>query len=247
MKPEIKKTDPISHDFFNREEDSFSTNDQIDIKPTFQSFSVGKLTTSKEINSSPVLSDRDVKPQTSGSSQSDQLTTIPLNSYNIKHLSFINDSANAHITPEAVNSSVIKEELKNLNASAEIIGKRKRKTVQEERWSLFINELKKMPVSEASIERVNSVRKRAIHIEEIIFFVDLYGNTDGYGDFNLCVEFLRNFMKIASENLKLVRFVSEDPSDEGKIFHLSFQNMLVPLIAGMSPAEKYPKKKHRRS
>lgn len=225
----IKDINPFLHVVSDSEEDSCSTYSQIDVKSTFQSFNESELTTSREINSPPLLSDRHIKPPISWSSQSEYLTATSFD--NIEHPSLINDSTSANFTAKTVNDNLVTM-LDEFEVPSKETVNENIKIIIEKRWDLFIEELKKMSVSEASIERVNSVKNRVKHIKEIVFFVDVFEDSPGHGDLNLCIEFLKNFIKIASENFKLIRFVSDDP--------LVFYEKIAPLTAGMSPIEEYP-------
>lgn len=250
MKTELNNTNPLWQVMSDTEEDLFSTNNQIGVESISNSLKIDSLTTSRETKPLPLLSHRYINPQIPASNLNHLEATISCNA-GYSHL--ISDQVDIDFTSETVNLKSVKKPYKRkvstegkavksklMKKSYECKISRKGAkdksskiiTLKEKRWNLFVDELRKLSISEASIERISSVRNKVKHIEEIIFLVSASAVTPGHGDLNLCVEFLKNFTKIASEKFKLIRFICSTD--------LNFKERIAPLIAGISPIEEYP-------
>ena len=78
---------------------------------------------------------------------------------------------------------------------------------QDKQWISFLKVFfKEIPIQEPSMNRITSVQKKAGKIEEIIFLIEEYTFNRGYGNLNLFIEFLRNFVRLSPGTLSSIRF-----------------------------------------
>ena len=78
---------------------------------------------------------------------------------------------------------------------------------QDKQWISFLKVFfKEIPIQEPSMDRITSVQRKAGKIEEIIFLIEEYTFNRGYGNLNLFIEFLRNFVRLSPGTLSLIRF-----------------------------------------
>ncbi len=82
-----------------------------------------------------------------------------------------------------------------------------RLTPKDNQWLTFLRDFfKQTPISASSINKILSLQKKAQEVEEIVFLIEHYSYNDGYGNLNLFIEFLRNFIRLSPGTLHLVRF-----------------------------------------
>ena len=80
-------------------------------------------------------------------------------------------------------------------------------TPKNNQWLNFLqNFFKQMPIPTSSISKILSLQTQAGDVDEIIFLVEDPIANAGFGNLNLFIEFLRNFVRLSPDTLNLVRF-----------------------------------------
>ena len=78
---------------------------------------------------------------------------------------------------------------------------------KDKQWISFLNDFfKQIPIQESSINRITSLQKKAREIKEIVFLIEDRSYNLGYGNLNLFIEFLRNFVRFSPDTLNLIHF-----------------------------------------
>ncbi|WBA81882.1 hypothetical protein [Endozoicomonas sp. GU-1] len=78
---------------------------------------------------------------------------------------------------------------------------------KDKQWLSFLQDFyKQTPVQVSSIDRITNLQKKAEKIEEIIFLLENKEKNKGYGNLNLFIEFLRNFVRLSPGTLQRIRF-----------------------------------------
>ena len=80
-------------------------------------------------------------------------------------------------------------------------------TPKDNQWLTFLQDFfKQTPISASSINKILSLQKKAREVEEIVFLIEEYTYNRGYGNLNLFIEFLRNFIRLSPGTLNLIHF-----------------------------------------
>ena len=115
---------------------------------------------------------------------------------------------------------------------------------KDNQWLTFLRDFfMQTPISTSSIKKILSLQKKASEVEEIIFLVEDSSYNMGYGNLNLFIEFLRNFIRLSPGTLNLIRFSGcED----------TLRNKLPNLLSGLPDHDMddliiHGNKKHRLS
>ena len=78
---------------------------------------------------------------------------------------------------------------------------------KDKQWISFLKDFfKQIPIQESSIDRIVSLQKKARKIKEIVFLIEDHTYNRGYGNLNLFIEFLRNFVRLSPGTLNLIHF-----------------------------------------
>ena len=78
---------------------------------------------------------------------------------------------------------------------------------KDKQWKSFLKDFfKQIPIQESYINRITSLQKKAREIKEIVFLIENCSHNSGYGNLNLFIEFLRNFVRLSPGTLSLIRF-----------------------------------------
>ena len=78
---------------------------------------------------------------------------------------------------------------------------------KDKQWMSFLNDFfKQISIQESSINRITSLQKKAREIKEIVFLIEHCSYNHGYGNLNLFIEFLRNFVRLSPGTLSMIRF-----------------------------------------
>ncbi|WP_257297182.1 hypothetical protein [Endozoicomonas sp. YOMI1] len=78
---------------------------------------------------------------------------------------------------------------------------------RDNQWISFLQDFfKQIPIQASSINRITSLQTKAGKVKEIVFLVEHFSNNRGYGNLNLYIEFLRNFVRLSPGTLNLIRF-----------------------------------------
>ncbi|MBO9483576.1 hypothetical protein [Salinisphaera sp. G21_0] len=78
---------------------------------------------------------------------------------------------------------------------------------KDKQWISFLeNFFKKAPIQASSMNRITSLQTKAGKVEEIVFLVENRSYNHGYGNLNLYIEFLRNFVRLSPGTLRQIRF-----------------------------------------
>ena len=78
---------------------------------------------------------------------------------------------------------------------------------KDKQWLSFLQDFfKQMPIQASSIDRITALQTKAAKVKEIVFLVEHESYNRGYGNLNLYVEFLRNFVRLSPGTLSLIRF-----------------------------------------
>ncbi|WP_257283602.1 hypothetical protein [Endozoicomonas sp. SESOKO1] len=78
---------------------------------------------------------------------------------------------------------------------------------KDKQWLSFLKDFfKQIPIQSSSIDRITALQTKAKKVKEIVFLVEHESYNRGYGNLNLYIEFLRNFVRISPGTLKLIRF-----------------------------------------
>lgn len=81
------------------------------------------------------------------------------------------------------------------------------RTPKDDQWLTFLRDFfKQTPISESSINKILSLQKKAREVEGIVFLIEDYSYSKGYGNLNLYIEFLRNFIRLSPGTLNLIHF-----------------------------------------
>ena len=76
---------------------------------------------------------------------------------------------------------------------------------RDKQWLTFLRDFfKQTPIPASCINNILSLQAKVREVEEIIFFLE--DCSFGYGNLNLFIEFLRNFIRLSPNTLKLIRF-----------------------------------------
>ena len=74
-------------------------------------------------------------------------------------------------------------------------------------WLDFLQDFfKQVPTLASSIDKIRSLQAKAGEVDEIIFLVERSMWNSGYGNLNVFIEFLRNFVRLSPGTLSLIRF-----------------------------------------
>lgn len=74
-------------------------------------------------------------------------------------------------------------------------------------WLNFLQDFyQQTPIPASSISKILSLQTQAGEVDEIIFLVEDTLANAGFGNFNLFIEFLRNFVRLSPGTLNLIRF-----------------------------------------
>ncbi|MBO9496349.1 hypothetical protein J7438_20030 [Thalassotalea sp. G20_0] len=78
---------------------------------------------------------------------------------------------------------------------------------KDKQWLSFLQDFfKQMPIQASSINRITVLQTKAAKVKEIVFLVENKSYNRGYGNLNLYIEFLRNFVRLSPGTLSLIRF-----------------------------------------
>ena len=78
---------------------------------------------------------------------------------------------------------------------------------KDKQWISFLHDFfKQTPIQTSSINRITDLQTKAGKIEEIIFLIEKREYNRGYGNLNLFIEFLRNFVRLSPGTLYRIRF-----------------------------------------
>ena len=78
---------------------------------------------------------------------------------------------------------------------------------KDKQWLSFLKDFfKQIPIQESCIDRITSLQTKAKKIKEIVFLIEDRSFNRGYGNLNLFIEFLRNFVRLSPGTLSLIRF-----------------------------------------
>ena len=78
---------------------------------------------------------------------------------------------------------------------------------KDKQWISFLQDFfKEIPIHASSINRITSLQTKAGKVKEIVFLVEDKSYNKGYGNLNLYIEFLRNFVRLSPGTLQLIRF-----------------------------------------
>ncbi|WP_257253317.1 hypothetical protein [Endozoicomonas sp. SESOKO3] len=91
---------------------------------------------------------------------------------------------------------------------------------KDKQWISFLQDFfRQIPIHASSMNRITSLQSKAGKIKEIVFLVEaIHGR--GYGNLNLYIEFLRNFVRLSPGTLHLVRFSGYEPTLSNKLPNL---------------------------
>ena len=78
---------------------------------------------------------------------------------------------------------------------------------KDKQWLSFLQDFfKQMPIQASSIDRITALQNKAAKVKEIVFLVEHKSFNRGYGNLNLYIEFLRNFVRLSPGTLSIIRF-----------------------------------------
>ena len=78
---------------------------------------------------------------------------------------------------------------------------------KDKRWLTFLRDFfKQTPIPASCINKILTLQTKVREVEEIIFLVEDTSYNFGYGNLNLFIEFLRNFIRLSPNTLQLIRF-----------------------------------------
>ena len=78
---------------------------------------------------------------------------------------------------------------------------------KDKQWISFLKDFfKQIPIQESCIDRITSLKTKAKKIKEVVFLIEDRSFNRGYGNLNLFIEFLRNFVRLSPGTLSLIRF-----------------------------------------
>ncbi|WP_257283605.1 hypothetical protein [Endozoicomonas sp. SESOKO1] len=78
---------------------------------------------------------------------------------------------------------------------------------KDKQWLSFLQDFfRQTPIQSSSIDRILTLQTEAGKIEEIIFLLEDRQHNKGYGNLNLFIEFLRNFVRLSPGTLHRIRF-----------------------------------------
>ena len=100
---------------------------------------------------------------------------------------------------------------------------------EDNQWLTFLQDFfKQTPIPASCINKILSLQTKAREVEEIIFLVEDTSYNLGYGNLNLFIEFLRNFIRLSPNTLQLIRFSGcED----------TLRNKLPNLLSGLPDSD----------
>ncbi|WP_422411067.1 MULTISPECIES: hypothetical protein [unclassified Endozoicomonas] len=92
---------------------------------------------------------------------------------------------------------------------------------KDKQWISFLQDFfRQIPIHASSMNRITSLQSKAGKVKEIVFLVEASSPTQGYGNLNLYIEFLRNFVRLSPGTLNLVRFSGYEPTLSNKLPNL---------------------------
>ncbi|WP_448218237.1 hypothetical protein [Endozoicomonas sp. 2B-B] len=92
---------------------------------------------------------------------------------------------------------------------------------KDKQWISFLQDFfRQIPIHTSSMNRITSLQSKAGKVKEIVFLVEASSPTQGYGNLNLYIEFLRNFIRLSPGTLNLVRFSGYEPTLSNKLPNL---------------------------